>query len=160
MQYFKSVAGCERRLSKCDTERVFHWAKAILTRIQNLGLVTTYREREASHTFIKQLMALPFLPSTHIADVFWLMKEKCPPQLQELVDYVDRQWMENATFPIRSWSVFQFTIRTNNDVEGSCVYTYIYIALLRVLVFVSKNLFKCDDNLQIQYMKHLICKVM
>ncbi|XP_048755258.2 uncharacterized protein LOC125666166 [Ostrea edulis] len=97
---------------------VFHWTKAIWTRIQNLGLVTTFREREASHTFMKQLMALPFLPWNHIVDVFRVLREKCPPHLQELVQYINRQWMENATFPIRSWSIFEFTIRTNNDVEG------------------------------------------
>jgi poly(3-hydroxyalkanoate) synthetase len=83
---------------------------------------------------MKQLMGLPFLPSTHIADVFRLMKEKCPPQ--KLVDYVDRQWMENATFPIHSWSV-------SNSRPGPTI--------SEVLVFVFKNLFKWDDNLQIQY---------
>jgi hypothetical protein len=98
---------------------VFHWAKAIWPRIQNLGLVTTYREREASHTFMKQLMTLPFLPSTRIADVFRLMREKCPPHPQELVDYVDRQWMENATFPHPFVECLQFTTRTNNDVKVS-----------------------------------------
>jgi hypothetical protein len=79
---------------------------------------------------MKQLMALPFLPWTHIADVFRVLKEKCPPHLQELVQYIDRQWMENATFPIRSWSVYEFTIRTNNDVEGSCILNY-YKAIIK-----------------------------
>ncbi|XP_062594510.1 uncharacterized protein LOC134255924 [Saccostrea cucullata] len=97
---------------------VFHWTKAVWTHVQQLGLVTTFREREGTHNFIKQLLALPFLPWTHIADVFRVMEERAPAALQPLTTYIRTQWIQNPLFPIRSWSVYQFTIRTNNDVEG------------------------------------------
>lgn len=96
----------------------FHWTKAVWTKVQNLGLATTFRERETTHVFIKQLMALPFLPWNHVEDVFNAMTNRCPPHLEELVGYVKTQWMQNPVFPIRSWSVFDFKVRTNNDVEG------------------------------------------
>lgn len=96
----------------------FHWTKAVWTKVQNLGLATTFRERETTHVFIKQLMALPFLPWNHVEDVFNAMTNRCPPHLEELVGYVKTQWMQNPVFPVRSWSVFDFRVRTNNDVEG------------------------------------------
>lgn len=37
---------------------------------------------------------------------------------QPLTQYVRDQWIQNPVFPIRSWSVYQFAIRTANDVEG------------------------------------------
>lgn len=95
----------------------FHWTKAVWTKVQNLGLATTFRERETTHVFIKQLMALPFLPWNYVEDVFNAMTNRCPPHLEELVGHVKTQWMQNPVFPIRSWSVFDFKVRTNNDVE-------------------------------------------
>ncbi|XP_065939344.1 uncharacterized protein [Magallana gigas] len=70
------------------------------------------------HSFIKQLLALPFLPWNHVEDVFRVMEERAPANLQPLTQYVRDQWIQNPVFPIRSWSVYQFAIRTNNDVEG------------------------------------------
>ncbi|XP_056001097.1 uncharacterized protein LOC125655975 [Ostrea edulis] len=97
---------------------VFHWTKAVWTHVQQLGFVATFTERESTHTFIKQLMALPFLPWNHIPDVFAAMRSRCPHSLQELMNYIDNQWMQNPVFPIRTWSVYAFSVRTNNDVEG------------------------------------------
>ncbi|KAK3108953.1 hypothetical protein FSP39_019661 [Pinctada imbricata] len=31
---------------------------------------------------------------------------------------MDRQWFRKSVIPVESWSVFQLSIRTNNDVEG------------------------------------------
>ena len=97
----------------------FHWTKAVWTHVQQLGLARTFRQREGTHYFIKQLMALPFLPWTHVHDVFRMMEDRAPPSLQPLTSYIKHQWMENPVFPVRSWSVYQFVVRTNNDVEGN-----------------------------------------
>nr|XP_022335962.1 uncharacterized protein LOC111132446 [Crassostrea virginica] len=96
----------------------FHWTKAVWTHVQQLGLARTFRQREGTHYFIKQLMALPFLPWTHVHDVFRMMEDRAPPSLQPLTSYIKHQRMENPVFPVRSWSVYQFVVRTNNDVEG------------------------------------------
>ena len=47
----------------------FHWIRAIWRRIQDLGLASTYVKREAMHRYIKQLIALPFLPTTFPSSV-------------------------------------------------------------------------------------------
>ena len=49
------------------------------------------------------------------------MEDRAPPSLQPLTSYIKHQWMENPVFPVRSWSVYQFVVRTNNDVEGICI---------------------------------------
>ena len=61
-------------------------------------------------------MALPFLPWTHVHDVFRMMEDRAPPSLQPLTSYIKHP--EKTVFPVRSWGVYQFVVRTNNDVEG------------------------------------------
>eukprot|EP00105_Crassostrea_gigas_P020377 XP_011439145.1 PREDICTED: uncharacterized protein LOC105336498 [Crassostrea gigas] len=56
----------------------FHWSKAVWSHVQQLGLSTTFRQREGAHSFIKQLLALPFLPWNHVEDVFRVMEERAP----------------------------------------------------------------------------------
>ena len=64
-------------------------------------------------------MVLPFLPPNHTPDAFNAMRERCPPQAKPLMDYVEAQWLNNAVFHVKSWNVFDFMVRTNNDVEGT-----------------------------------------
>ena len=40
---------------------VFHWTQAIWRKIQALGLAPTYRDCKGSHTYMRKIMALPFL---------------------------------------------------------------------------------------------------
>jgi hypothetical protein len=64
-------------------------------------------------------MALPFLPHNHIEQSFHELASRANSDaLQELVTYIENQWMNHPIFDIKSWSVFNLTVRTNNDVEG------------------------------------------
>ncbi|XP_041375153.1 uncharacterized protein LOC121388019 [Gigantopelta aegis] len=38
--------------------------------------------------------------------------------LVTLMDYVDRTWMRSSVWSVSAWSVFNQSVRTNNDVEG------------------------------------------
>ena len=68
-------------------------------------------------------MALPFLPAGHITPTFnALMIRANTPALQQLVQYMERQWINNQLHPVQSWSVYQQQIRTNNDVEGIIIH--------------------------------------
>ncbi|CAC5384543.1 unnamed protein product [Mytilus coruscus] len=81
--------------------------------------VRAYRHQQAVHLYIRQLLALPFLPSMHIRDTFNTLRDRAnTPQLQELVAYIDRQWFHNAVINVADWCIFKRTVRTNNDVEG------------------------------------------
>ena len=98
---------------------VFHFTQAIWRRIQEEGLTTAYRENDAMHRYLRQLMALPFLPAAQIQETFDNLRTRAnTDSLRSLVSYMDRQWFRNSVIPIESWSVFQLSVRTNNDVEG------------------------------------------
>ena len=100
---------------------VFHWTQAVWRHVQEYGLVRTYRERQAVYWYIRQLLALPFLPATHIRETFDALRVRANTDpLMRLVDYIDRQWMLNSVFDVPSWSVYGQSVRTNNDVEGRC----------------------------------------
>ena len=73
------------RLKRC----MFHWTQTLWRQAQEIGLAVAYREQRAIHSFIRQLLALPFLPAAYIGLTFAAMKGRA--QLQQLVDYIERQ---------------------------------------------------------------------
>ncbi|XP_056000778.1 uncharacterized protein LOC130048270 [Ostrea edulis] len=90
-----------------------------MRKVANLGLKTTYEERQAVHRLIKKLLALPYLPSGHIQGAFDNLRQLAnTPALRELFQYVQDTWLDSDVWGIRQWSVFWLTVRTNNDVEG------------------------------------------
>ncbi|KAH3819500.1 hypothetical protein DPMN_121238 [Dreissena polymorpha] len=48
----------------------FHWSQAVLRRINEVGLKTTYERREAIHDLMSKMMAIPFLPTVQIPRAF------------------------------------------------------------------------------------------
>ncbi|XP_078322232.1 uncharacterized protein LOC111108686 [Crassostrea virginica] len=52
---------------------VFHWTQAVWRHVHICGLVKAYREQQGVHTYmyIKQLLALPFLPAQHVRVTFF-----------------------------------------------------------------------------------------
>ena len=80
---------------------------------------TAYNKKDAVYTYLRRVMALPFLPPEHIPDTFNRLKEKATNQdIQDVLNYVYRTWINNNVFNVEYWSVFMTSIRTNNDVEG------------------------------------------
>ena len=64
-------------------------------------------------------MALPFLPHETIAATFDNLKpEAITEPLQQLVSYIEENWIRSTVWPPKCWSVFMQSIRTNNDIEG------------------------------------------
>ena len=75
--------------------------------------------RQKTFTFCKELMALPYLPKKWIEPVFRQISAKeLSPQLRQLVNYVEINWIQHNTFVIKSWSVYRRQFRTNNVCEG------------------------------------------
>ena len=48
----------------------FHWCQCVWRKIQELGLVTSYKNDPGTFKLCRQLMALPYLPDKHITPVF------------------------------------------------------------------------------------------
>jgi hypothetical protein len=65
------------------------------------------------------LMALQFLPATHIERSFGKLQEKAiTDATRRLASYVGRQWINGSVFTPNDWSVYRQDVRTNNDLEG------------------------------------------
>lgn len=98
---------------------IFHWTQAVWRHVQSLGLARAYKDQQAVHNYIRQLLSLPFLPAQQIPETFHHLRGRATtPQLRDLMDYIDRQWFRHRVFRVQDWSVFRRTVRTNNDVEG------------------------------------------
>ena len=98
---------------------VFHWTQAIWRKVQRLGLSTAFHEDDASHKYIKRLMALLFLPHEHIGQMFAQLRALATTAvLQDLVAYINETWINSTARSLKNWSVFKKSVRTNNDVEG------------------------------------------
>ena len=104
----------------------FHFGQAVWRKVQELGLRTTYSKRGPEYRYIRSLMALPFLPSADIQPAFdRLAVRATSEELQQLVAYMDTNWIGSAVWQPRNWSIFQTNIRTNNDVEGNLNHIYL-----------------------------------
>ena len=97
----------------------FHWNQALWRKVQELGLQTAYMRDRATNGYIRRLMAIPFLPHETIAATFDNLKpEAITEPLQQLVSYIEENWIRSTIWPPKCWSVFMQSIRTNNDIEG------------------------------------------
>ena len=96
----------------------FHWTQAVWRKTKELGLSRRYMEDVATHTYVRKIMALPFLPPEHIPAVFRHLEQKASTDnLESLVSYVRSTWIDGYFKPM-NWSIFNQPHRTNNDVEG------------------------------------------
>ena len=87
--------------------------------MQNKGLATEYLERKGAYRFIRKLLCLPFLPAEHIREVFESLSDVAPDHYDRLLHYVRTTWIDTEIWPVQCWSVYNMSVRTNNDVEGN-----------------------------------------
>ena len=77
----------------------FHWNQAVWRKVQELGLQTAYSTDKPTHDYIRQLMALPFLPHESILATFTTLNQEAnTAPLKDLVRYIDSIWMQNETW--------------------------------------------------------------
>ena len=87
--------------------------------IQELGLQQQYNNDRGTYQYLRQIMALAFLPEDEIEPMFEHLKaQAATDQLRQFVEYVSQTWIHNQTWPLSSWSVYMMAIRSNNDIEG------------------------------------------
>lgn len=86
----------------------FHWGQAVWRKVQDLGLQTSYMEREETYAFCKKIMALPYLPPDIIPGLFDHIKEAATTDgLVQLCQYISNTWVRDAAlWNPRQWSVF------------------------------------------------------
>ena len=96
----------------------FHWKQAVLKTARKMGLIAAYRKKGPIRETIQRLLCLPYLPASKIQEVFNHLRNKSSPQLKKLFEYMERNWIKNASWTIKNWSVYKRAIRTNNHCEG------------------------------------------
>ncbi|KAH3822962.1 hypothetical protein DPMN_124756 [Dreissena polymorpha] len=76
-------------------------------------------EKASIHTYVRNMMALPFLPAADIEPAFQLLALRAnSEQLSRFVHFIEEQLINHAIFDIDSLSVYGVSVRTNNDTEG------------------------------------------
>ena len=72
-----------------------------------------------TYDFIRQTMALPFLPAEKIKMRFYRLQRRATTEnLKKYTSYVEDNWITSKIFPPTTWSVYLEAVRTNNDLEG------------------------------------------
>lgn len=112
---------------------------------------TSYTKQKEVRQFVRNLMALPNLPSTHISPAFDKLLQRCPQtgaadDLQKLLRYIQRNWIKSEKRPPSAWSTFRRTVRTEFAVTAwhRPLHRYISIA------YEQLNLYFLIDFLQEQ----------
>jgi hypothetical protein len=99
----------------------FHWAQAVMKKVRDLGLAPAYSRGGVTRMAVKKLMALCYLPSEKIKEVFCFFQIEMSrelPSLVPLLEYMDRNWINGKMWKPENWTVFGKAVRTNNDCEG------------------------------------------
>ena len=86
--------------------------------MQDLGLQSAYRHDRGTYSFVRKMMALPFLPEREIQPMFETLHNEVSGTLLEFADYVSSTWISGSTWKPTDWTCYKQSIRTNNDIEG------------------------------------------
>ena len=100
----------------------FHFAQALNRKISTLGLQPAYRQNQDVNKFVRQTVALAFVPRRFIRLAWQAIKVTAPAidKMDEFVAYFEETWLVENFAP-RIWNVFSFDAsspRTNNHLEG------------------------------------------
>ena len=99
----------------------FHYTQAIWKHIQQYGLASSYRDITDLKTFVRQIMAIPFLPSDLIHPTYSLLQIPTIPEIEKLklddfIKYFKRFWLTQVK--PSELSIFELENGTNNGAES------------------------------------------
>ena len=120
----------------------FHHCEALFRHVQQLGLVTLYRESPEIRMSIRQVMALGFLPPGRVHDMFQNIRNAGNPNLAPFLDYYKTYWLD--TVKPQRFSVYDCDIRTNNNLESW------HSGFNRLVGKLHPNLFELMNSFQIE----------
>ena len=104
----------------------FHFSKAILSKIKDLGLFTPYKNDRRLNQFIRKFIAIGFLPVFYVRQKFHQVLQEASTRLlvsrftnlSVFLNYFEATWLHQ--FPPNIYNVYasQSTLRTINACEG------------------------------------------
>ena len=74
----------------------YHLTQATFRKIQELGLVSMYRQNEDMKQFCGMIDSLAFLPVDDLPRAMGFLKDTCPPELEDLLDYFDTIYVSGS----------------------------------------------------------------
>jgi len=95
----------------------FHYALALVKRLRKVYLADAYKNEQEMHDIFRCLLSLPLLPVDDIVPVFEdvksLLNEQTPSKdkLQQILQYVERQWLRKSTISHMHDCLFETTRR-------------------------------------------------
>ena len=104
----------------------FHFTKALLKRIKEIGLFNSYRDDPLLNAFLRKIMAVGFLPVFFVRRKYYELLQttnvrflkNCYPQVALFLQYFENTWLN--LFPPNLYNVYSrpLTLRTINACEG------------------------------------------
>ena len=84
----------------------FHLSQSWLRKIQSLGLMKLYRDRNSSAgKFLRRCFSVPCLEPNMVAECFASLCEEAPPEVQPFVEYLLKVYVRpNSTFTPELWA--------------------------------------------------------
>lgn len=126
----------------------FHYAQAIVKRINKVGLKNAYQQNADVMDTVRCMLGLPLLPALEITaavdDVLQAINASClfAHQLRQLVEYVQSQWIRKSSIGPERLTVRHHKSRTNNVLESY------HSGLRRRIQVTHPNLFSFLGHLQ------------
>ena len=117
------MQGVELTFPTIEVKRCFfHFAQPLNRKISNLGLQPAYRQNQDVSKFVRQTVALAFVPRRFIRLAWQAIKVTAPAidKMDEFVAYFEETWLV-GNFAPQVWNVFSTdssSPRTNNHLEG------------------------------------------
>lgn len=98
----------------------FHWCPEVMKKVRDFHLSAQYNKKGPNpiRDYIFRLLCLAYLPVDKIPSIFDSLRESAPPELERLMDYMERNWIRGSFWTPVHWSCFNLLLRTNNDCEG------------------------------------------
>ena len=104
----------------------FYYTQCVYRKIQNLGLVTLYKNTQTFQRTVQKIFVLPFLPPNSVGQLYQTLRSDFDnrrlillhPKVGDFFQYVENQWIQGT--PVGFWNVFnrEGNARTTNMCEG------------------------------------------
>jgi len=140
----RAVFGNDLLVSGCW----FHFTQALVKRMRKLRLENPLRDDSRLQTLFRCLLALPLVPTHEVRPGFEDVRSTLDDQssakllMQQLIRYVEKQWLDKSTVGPSILSVRDNQARTNNAVES------FHASLRRRIKVPHPNLFAFLTHLQ------------
>ena len=85
-----------------------------MLQVQTLHLAESYMNDADCHSYIRRLLALPFLPAEHIPPMMTRLREEAShtDTYDRLLDYMQNTWIDSTLWTSTRWRVFYRTTCT------------------------------------------------